>query len=84
MAEVIEGAVQAPAVTTTPTAFNPNAVGLRFVFNFAQVDLIIKGLSKLPYDQVSEFITALRGHAVQQIQAAEAQHAAATTQEEVK
>jgi hypothetical protein len=82
MAEVIEGAVQAQAVT--PAAFNPNAVGIRFVFNFAQVDLIIKGLGKLPHEQVSEFINALRGHAVQQIQDAEFKHAAATTQEETK
>jgi|SanBayMetagenome_1026888.scaffolds.fasta_scaffold00630_7 hypothetical protein len=72
MAEALTN--QAPVVQ-----FDANSLVLFFGLKFPQVDLILRGLGKLPHDEVADFIVALRGHALQQIQEAEAK-AKATVQ----
>lgn len=51
--------------------FNPAAVPIQYVLNFQQVNLVLEGLGKLPYERVEQLYTAFRGAALQSLQAAE-------------
>lgn len=68
----------APASAAPVVQFDANSLVLLFGLKFSQVDLILRGLGKLPHDEVADFIVALRGHALQQVQEAEAKAKAAT------
>ena len=54
--------------------FNPANVPINYVLNFAQVNLILKGLAELPRKETDGFYDQFRAVALQTLQAAEAQH----------
>lgn len=54
--------------------FNPGAVPIQFTLNFAQVNVLLKGMSKLPREETEGFYEQFKGHAVQTLQTAEAAH----------
>lgn len=56
------------------TAFNPAAVPINYTLNFAQVNLILKGLAELPRKETEGFYDQFRAVALQTLQAAEHLH----------
>ena len=53
--------------------FNPANVPINYVLNFAQVNLLLKGLAELPRKETDGFYDQFRAVALQTLQAAEAQ-----------
>lgn len=51
--------------------FNPASVPINYTLNFQQVNLLLEGLGKLPYERVEQLYSAIRGAALQALQAAE-------------
>jgi hypothetical protein len=51
--------------------FNPDNVPIAVTLNFQQVNLLLEGLGKLPYERVEQLYTGLRTVAVQALQQAE-------------
>lgn len=51
---------------------NPNQVPIQYTLNIDQVNLVLNGLGKLPYEQVGDFVSAFRNVALQALAAAEA------------
>lgn len=71
-----------------PAQFDATQVPIQYTLNFHQVNLILKGMAKLPLEEVEQLYTGLRAHALGTLQAAEAefkaqQEAAATATPEV-
>ena len=56
------------------TDFNPGAVPINYTLNFAQVNLILKGLAELPRKETEGFYDQFRAVALQTLQAAEHLH----------
>lgn len=54
--------------------FNPGAVPINYTLNFAQVNLILKGLAELPRKETEGFYDQFRSVALQTMQAAEHLH----------
>lgn len=54
--------------------FNPANVPINYTLNFAQVNLILKGLAELPRKDTEGFYDQFRAVALQSLQAAESQH----------
>ena len=54
-------------------ALAPNQVPINYTFNIEQVNLILTALGKLPYEQVGDMVSGIRGVALQALQQAEAQ-----------
>lgn len=54
--------------------FNPAAVPINYTLNFAQVNLILKGLAELPRKETDGFYDQFRSVALQTLQAAEHLH----------
>lgn len=52
--------------------FDAASVPIHYTLNFHQVDVILKGLAKLPREETDPFYEQVKGHAVQSLQAAEA------------
>ncbi len=50
---------------------NPNQVPIQYTLSIDQVNLILSALGKMPYEQVAEFVNALRGVALKALQEAE-------------
>ena len=50
---------------------NPNQVPINYTLTLDQVNLILAGLGKLPFEQVSEFVNGIRGVALQALKEAE-------------
>lgn len=61
--------------------FNPQAVPIQITMNYQQINLMLEGLGKLPFEKVETIYTALRSHAVTSIQQAEVAHQQATVPE---
>ena len=55
-------------------AFNPAGVPINYTLNFAQVNLILKGLAELPRKETEGFYEQFRAVALQTLQAAEHLH----------
>ena len=53
-------------------ALTPNQVRITYAFTLDQVNLILNGLGKLPYEQVGDMVTSMRAIALQTLQEAEA------------
>jgi len=51
--------------------FSPASVPINYTLNFQQVNLLLEGLGKLPYERVEQLYSAMRGAALQALQAAE-------------
>lgn len=51
--------------------FNPASVPINYTLNFQQVNLLLEGLGKLPYERVEQLYSAMRGAALQTLQDAE-------------
>ncbi len=66
------------------TQFDANSVPISYTLNFAQVNLILEGLSELPVKRAGEFYNAFRSVALQQIQAAEMAHNEQAKSEQTK
>lgn len=54
--------------------FNPATVPINYTLNFQQVNLLLEGLGKLPYERVEQLYSAMRGAALQTLQDAEQAH----------
>lgn len=54
--------------------FNPGAVPINYTLNFSQVNVLLKGMSKLPREETEGFYEQFKGHAVQTLQTAEVAH----------
>lgn len=54
--------------------FNPVEVPISYTLNFQQVNLILKGMSKLMREETEGFYEQFRSVALQTLQAAEAAH----------
>jgi len=54
--------------------FNPATVPINYTLNFAQVNLILKGLGELPRKETEGFYDQFRQVALQTLQAAEHLH----------
>lgn len=54
--------------------FNPAAVPINYTLNFAQVNLILKGLAELPRKETEGFYDQFRAVALQALQVAEHTH----------
>lgn len=54
--------------------FNPANVAINYTLNFAQVNLILKGLAELPRKETDGFYDQFRAVALQTLQAAEYLH----------
>ena len=52
-------------------SITPNQVPIIYTLNIDQVNLILTGLGKMPYEQVSDFVAGMRNVALQALQAAE-------------
>lgn len=61
--------------------FNPASVPIQYTLNFQQVNLLLEGLGKLPHERVEQLYTAIRGAALQSLQAAEQAHNEAAERE---
>lgn len=57
--------------------FNPASVIINLALGYLDVNKILHALGKLPYDEVRGLITAIQSAGLQQVQAAEDEHAAA-------
>lgn len=51
--------------------FNPATVPINYTLNFQQVNLLLEGLGKLPYERVEQLYSAMRGAALQTLQDSE-------------
>lgn len=51
--------------------FNPASVPINYTLNFQQVNLLLEGLGKLPYERVEQLYSAMRGAALQTLQDSE-------------
>ncbi len=51
--------------------FNPATVPINYTLNFQQVNLLLEGLGKMPYERVEQLYGAMRGAALQTLQDAE-------------
>jgi hypothetical protein len=51
--------------------FNPANVPIYYTLSFQQVNLLLEGLGKLPYERVEQLYVGLRTVALQTLQAAE-------------
>ena len=51
--------------------FNPAEVPINYTLNFQQVNLLLEGLGKLPYERVEQLYTALRSVGLNTLQDAE-------------
>lgn len=56
--------------------FKPSEVPITLTLNFPQVNLILQGLGKLPFDSVESLYVGIRNAAVATMQKAEADHKA--------
>lgn len=54
--------------------FNPAEVPINYTLNFQQVNLLLEGLGKLPFEKVEQLYQGMRSVALQTLQAAEAAH----------
>ncbi len=52
-------------------AFDANQVPINYTLNFAQVNLVLRALGKLPMEEVEQFYVAFRSVAVQALAQAE-------------
>lgn len=52
-------------------SFNPISVPISYTLNFEQVNLLLEGLGKLPYERVEQLYVAVRSVALQTLQDAE-------------
>lgn len=52
-------------------AIDPNQVPIHFTLNLAQVNLILKGLGKLPHEEVEQLYNGIRSSALNTLQTAE-------------
>jgi len=59
--------------------FNPASVQINYTLNFQQVNLLLEGLGKLPYERVEQLYIAIRGTALKTLQDAEQSHIALTS-----
>ena len=57
---------------TQPTPFDPNQVPITVTLSAPQVSMILRGLGKLPLEEVEQLHAGLRNVAVQTLQQAEA------------
>lgn len=64
--------------------FIPASVPISYTFNINQVALLLRGLNKLPREESEGFYESLQSHALQTVQAAEAQHQAQTASADIK
>jgi hypothetical protein len=53
------------------TPFDPNQVAINYTMNSAQVALILRGLGKLPLEEVEQLFNGMRNVAIQTLQKAE-------------
>lgn len=51
--------------------FNPATVPINYTLNFQQVNLLLEGLGKLPYERVEQLYSAMRGAALQTLRDSE-------------
>lgn len=51
--------------------FNPASVPINYTLNFQQVNLLLEGLGKLPYERVEQLYSAMRGAALQALRDSE-------------
>ena len=61
--------------------FNPASVPINYTLNFQQVNLLLEGLGKLPYERVEQLYNAMRSAALQTLQDAEQAHNEAAERE---
>lgn len=54
--------------------FTPATVPINYTLNFQQVNLLLEGLGKLPYERVEQLYSAMRGAALRTLQDAEQAH----------
>lgn len=54
--------------------FNPQQVAIPITLNFQQINLILEGLGKLPFEKVESLYLGLRAHGIETIQKAEQEH----------
>ena len=52
---------------------NPNQVPIHFVLRLDQVNVLLEGLGKLPYDRAVEMVNLIRGEALGALKIAEEQ-----------
>ena len=60
--------------------FNPAAVPITFTLNFHQVNTILTGLGKLPYEEVENLYNTIRSVGINAMNDAETQHKLAQQQ----
>lgn len=53
------------------TTFDPNQVPIQYTFNVQQVNLILRGLGKMPFDEVEGLYLPIRQVALQTLSNAE-------------
>ena len=51
--------------------FTPGSVPINYTLNFQQVNLLLEGLGKLPYERVEQLYSAMRGAALQTLRDSE-------------
>lgn len=51
--------------------FTPASVPINYTLNFQQVNLLLEGLGKLPYERVEQLYSAMRGAALQTLRDSE-------------
>lgn len=51
--------------------FTPASVPINYTLNFQQVNLLLEGLGKLPYERVEQLYSAMRGAALQALRDSE-------------
>ena len=61
-------------MTEQQQPFNPNNVPINYTLNFAQVNVLLLGMKKLPREQTEGFYEQFQAVALQTIQAAEHLH----------
>ena len=60
---------------------SPNQVPISITFHIDQVELVVNGLGKLPYEQVADLISGIRNTTLNQLQAARAELQRLTTEQ---
>jgi hypothetical protein len=61
-------------VQQTAQPFNPAEVPINYTLNFQQVNVLLEGLGKLPFEKVEQLYLGMRSVALQTLQGAEAAH----------
>ena len=61
--------------------FNPATVPINYTLNFQQVNLLLEGLGKLPYERVEQLYSAMRSVALQTLQVSEQEYNQAAERE---